>query len=245
MSGSTLRRVRRLKAQAGPIIAELGRRKSEWENSLPSLAEDHLLRIIAVFQYGEPRIDEALAPAYRRALSKLDHERFTILGRTDEEFALLRMREILEKEPPVGEIKSKICSRIGKVPDWLRYFCCASISTTLLGMEHRPLPQNVFKLKRAKSDRDAWPYLPQGVLEPRGDQSPGDRFLHEMSLEELTSYIAIRRKPEHEWTRHEHRFIKEMHARESSTCGPDSVTTESEQKEHATDNSDDGAGQSG
>jgi hypothetical protein len=242
MSRSTLRRVRRLKAQAAPIIAELDRRKSEWENSLPSLAEDHLLRIIAVFQYGEPRIDEALALAYRRALSKLDPERFRVFGRADEEFALLRMREILEKEPPVGEIKSKICSRIGKVPDWLRYFCGASISTSLLGMEHHPLPQNVFKLKPAKSDRDAWPYLPQGVLEPRGDQSSREltRFMHEMSLEELISYLDIRRKPEHEWTRHEHRFIEEMHARESSTRGPDS-----RQEEHAADNSDDGAGQSG
>jgi hypothetical protein len=45
MSRSTLRRIRRLKADAAPIIAE-------WKKSLPSLAEDHLLRIIAVVQYG-------------------------------------------------------------------------------------------------------------------------------------------------------------------------------------------------
>jgi hypothetical protein len=239
MSRSTLRRIRRLTADAAPVIAELDRRKSEWENSLPSLAEDHLLRIIAVFQYGEPRIDEALALAYRRALSKLDAE--IIPGRVDEEYALLRMRQILEKEPPVGEIKSKISSRIGQVPDWLRYFCCASISTTVLGMEHHPLANSVLELKPAKSDRRAWPFLPQGVLEPRGEHDP-HHFINKMSLEEIMHYLEILRKPDDEWTRHEHRFVNEMLDRDTRMLDS---TIESKQKDHAADNSDDGAGQSG
>jgi hypothetical protein len=242
MSRSTLRRIRRLTADAAPVIAELERRQSEWVKSLPLLAENHLLRIIAVFQYGEPRIDEALALAYRRALSKLDTITVRILGRgPDEEIVLLLLREILEKEPPVGEIKSKISSRIGQVPDWLRYFCCASISTTLLGMEHHPLANNVRELKPTKSDRGAWPFLPQGVLEPRGNQEQHS-FIQKMSLEELMSYLTILRKPDDERTRQDHRFMREMYARESSTRVRES-TTESKQKEHAADNSDDGAGQ--
>ena len=41
-------------------MAEYERRKNERNKSL---AVDHLLRIIAVFQYGDPRIDEPLALA--------------------------------------------------------------------------------------------------------------------------------------------------------------------------------------
>src|ERR1700694_4905859 len=107
---NTLRRIRRLRADAAPIIAELDRRKSDWAKSVPFFAENHLLRIIAVFQYGEPRIDEALALAYRRALSKL--------GGSDA-LALFHLREILEREPPAGDIKSKISTRVRQMPDWL------------------------------------------------------------------------------------------------------------------------------
>ena len=73
MSRSTLRRIRRLQADYAHIIAEYERRKNKWIRSIPSLAVDHLLRIIAVFQYGDPRIDKPLALANRRALSKLGH----------------------------------------------------------------------------------------------------------------------------------------------------------------------------
>jgi hypothetical protein len=40
--------------------------------SLPSVAEEHLLRVILVWRAREPRIDEPLALAYRRALSKMN-----------------------------------------------------------------------------------------------------------------------------------------------------------------------------
>jgi hypothetical protein len=56
-----LRRIRRLRADAAG-----DRRRRDWDDSLPFVAEDHLLRVIIVFRYGEPRIDEPLALAYRR-----------------------------------------------------------------------------------------------------------------------------------------------------------------------------------
>src|SRR5262245_5255019 len=72
MSLAKLRQIRRLKARAAPVIAEHDRRAKEWMESFPSIAEEHLLRVILVFRYGEPRIDEPLALAYRRALSKVN-----------------------------------------------------------------------------------------------------------------------------------------------------------------------------
>ena len=112
-----LRRIRRLRAYAAPLIAECDRRENNWKKSLPPLAEEHLLRVILVFRYGEPRIDEPLALAYRRALSKL---------RGDEAASIKHLRGMLEKEPPAGDIKLKISTWVGQMPDWLR-ICVALI----------------------------------------------------------------------------------------------------------------------
>jgi hypothetical protein len=228
MNGSTLRRIRRLKADHAHTIAEHERRKKEWEKSIPSLAVDHLLRIIAVFQYGDPRIDEPLARANRRALSKLGHV---------EVVALKRIREILEGEPPAGDIKSKISARVRQMPDWLLDLCDARLSMGVLGIEAPPPSKSTSELQQSRSDRKAWPFLPQGVLVPRGKHERS--FLDEMSVAELVLYCDIGRRPEEQRTRHEQRFLDEMHAR-----GPmlrfDSMT-ESNQQEHAIDNPDDGA----
>jgi hypothetical protein len=81
----------------------------------------------------------------------------------------------------------------------------------LLGIHRQPLSESVLALKLVKSDESAWPDLPQGVLERRHNQSKRPRF--NMSLDESMHYLDIRRKPEEEWTRHERRFIQEMHSR--------------------------------
>jgi len=206
MSRSTLRRIRRLKADYAPTIAEYERRKKEWKESLPSEAEDHLLRIIAVFEYGDPRIDEPLELAYQRALMKLG---------THEGAALARLREDLEREPPAGDFKSKLSARLRQVPDWLIYFCSAKVSMNVLGIETPLLPEKVLKVTLAKSDRDTWPFLPQGVLEPRRIRRDSisrtiSRFYSAMSPEEFVTYREIRRRPEEEWTRHEQRFVHAM-----------------------------------
>jgi len=228
MNGSTLRRIRRLKADHAHTIAEYERRKEEWKESLPSLAVDHLLRIIAVFQYGDPQIDEPLACANRRALSKLGHV---------EAVALKRIRGVLEGEPPAGDIKSKISARVRQMPDWLLDLCDARISMNVLEIEAPPRPNGASEVRQSKSDGEAWPFLPQGVLVPGRKREPS--FADEMSFEELLLYRHILRRPEEQRTRHEQRFLDEMHAR-----GPmlrfDSMT-ESNQQEHAIDNPDDGA----
>jgi hypothetical protein len=228
MSRSTLRRIQRLKADYAYTIAEYERRKNEWVKSIPLLAVDHLLRIIAVFQYGDPRIDEPLALANRRALSKLGHV---------EAVALDRIRGILEGEPPAGDIKSKISARVRQMPDWLLDLCNARLSMGVLGIEAPPVPKSASELKQSRSDREAWPFLPQGVLVPCGKRERS--FLDEMSVEELLLYCDIRRTPEEQRTRHEHRFLDEMHARDPKTRVDSTI--ESNQQEHATDNPDDGA----
>jgi hypothetical protein len=121
--------------------------------SIPANAEDHLLRIIAVFRYGEPRIDEPLASAYSRALSKLG---------INDAAAPSHVRGILEREPPAGDIKSKISTWIQELPDWLLHLCRAHLSMSVLGIKHPPFSESVFELKLAERDKNAWPDLPQG-----------------------------------------------------------------------------------
>jgi hypothetical protein len=161
--------------------------------------------MILVFRYGEPDIEEPLALAYDRALSKL--------GST-EKMSLIVLRGTLEREPPAGDVKSKISTWVRQVPEWLRYFCLANVSMRLLGLEDPPLSERCSKFRHATSDGSAWPLLPQGLLEPRRDYGEQYRFVDEMSSEDLHSYLEIREKPEHEWTRHEHRFIREIQDRE-------------------------------
>jgi hypothetical protein len=207
MSRSTLRRIRRLRDAAKPVIAELDRRKKAFANSIPTQAEEHLLRVIIVFRYGEPRIDEPLALACERALSKLDR---------DEALSIEHWRRILEEEPPAGDIKVKISTWVGQMPDWLRYLCRTDLSMAVLGLEDPPLSQDLLKLQHTKSDGNAWPFLPQEILEPCRDDDEQSRFVDKMSPEEQRSFLRIVEKPEDEWTRQEHRFIREMFARERS-----------------------------
>jgi len=221
MSRFTLRRIRRLRADAAPVIAELGRRRRDWANSLPRLAEDHLLSVIIVFRYGEPGTVEPLALAYRRALSNLaGNEQWPLPDLR----AVPHLRAVLEAEPPAGDIKSKISTSVRQMPDWLRYFCRANLSMRLLGLEAPPLPKRLIKLfQPSEADEKAWPLLPQGILEPRRDDGEQDRFWNEMSREEQTFYLAIWVKPENQRTRRERRSLRELNARDPNMHGPDST----------------------
>jgi hypothetical protein len=166
------------------------RRQRHGKNSILSLAEDHLLRVILVFRYGEPRIEEPLALAYRRALSKLE---------VNEVSSLNHMRRILEGEPPAGDIKSKISTSLRQMPYWLRYRCGADLSMQLLGLKIPPLPKEVNK----SAAREAW-------FKPRPDHDEPYRFLKEPSMKELTRYFTIMEKPEDKRTLREHKFIEAL-----------------------------------
>jgi hypothetical protein len=221
MGDSTLRRVRRLTAVAAPLIAELERRRNEWRRLVPEQARNHLLAIVAVFRYGEPRIDEPLVEAYNRAVSKLnneppgiDHNRVT--SKTDEAskkhfieiIAWGRLYEILLKETPAGNFESIISAELIKMPNWLLDFCLAKFSMQLLGIEHEPSET----IEAVKADLDAWLFLPQGV--PQRCDNKTDQSDFRMSLEESRRALEIASKPKEEWTRHERRFHREMTARQ-------------------------------
>jgi hypothetical protein len=227
MSRSRLRQVRRLKARAEPLIAERDRRWKKLEKLLPSLAEAHLLRVILVFRLGEPRIDEPLALAYRRALAKLNDPSTIVapLSVSDDEgkpshpmdsLALAHFRGILEREPPDRDIKQKISAWVNQMPDWLRHLCDTTFSTGLLKLESPPLSQDMRKFRRTESDQRAWPMLPQGMLQPPSAIDEQIRSFEHISAKEALSLLKIYEKPQWDWTRRERRFLDEIFARNVS-----------------------------
>jgi len=196
-------------------VAKLDRNERHLEIQLPHLAEDHLLRVITVFRYGEPRIDEPLALAYSRGLPQLAAMARPYTGRRaapmTEATALEHLRRILEREQPADGIRSKLSTWVRQMPDWLRYLCRTGFSMRILGLETPPLSNEVLKLQWKKSDWYAWPQLPREMLEPGSGEQCG--FVDEMSWDELLAYQSIIEKPEEEWTRLEHRFVQAMFAR--------------------------------
>jgi len=174
-----LKQISRLKVRAAPLIAERNRIEKIWrEKVVPRLAEEHLLRVILVYRYGKPRIDEPLARAHKRGLLKLG---------VDEGAAVNEMRRILKEESARGkyqvpyvavtaesirrlraqnDIKPQISKWVGQMPDWLRHLCVADISMVVLGLQPPKSALDVLKLWPTDSDFSAWPLLPQGKLEP-------------------------------------------------------------------------------
>jgi hypothetical protein len=221
MRQSALRRMRRLRALAETVIA-----KQRWYgNYLPDLAEEHLLRVIAVFRFGDPRIDEPLGRAYRRACSHLAERLCLEIKRfpqyrtkhrgLNEADVFSHLRRLLRSESASGDIKSEFCTCVSRMPDWLRHLCFVEHSMEILGLEATPLSEDMRKLRPNGTDWAAWPRLPEGILEPCPEDGEQRRsFLDEMSPEEQTSFLSIMHKPLHELTRHEHRFVREMYDRE-------------------------------
>src|SRR5436190_14066674 len=108
----SLRTIRRLR----DAVAKLDRN----ERGLPHLAEDHLLRVITVFRYGKPQIDEPLKLAYGRGLAQLAVMARPFTGRRvapmTEATALEHLRRILESEQPADEFRSKLSTWVRQMP---------------------------------------------------------------------------------------------------------------------------------
>src|SRR6266478_2422792 len=101
------------------------------------------------------------------------------------------------------------------MPDWLRRLCVTNRSMTILGLEVLPLSDDVLKLQCKKSDRYAWPHLPQKCLS-FGSITANDIASWSKCPGKSESTSGESGKPEEEWTRLEHRFVEEMFARDPS-----------------------------
>jgi hypothetical protein len=216
---SLLRKARRLAAAAQPVIAARERQVREQEKLMPALARDHLLRVAAVYRHGEPKIDEPLALAYERALSKLGG---------DEQAVFIRVSERLRDWQPDGGINAAFARLIEEMPFWLYHLCTVALSAHILELPIKAAP-SPFEFEITNSDLDAFPQLPQGMLVPKGqlkeDEVPGkldltadDRVefpkewegLQKLTMDELSAFAVLQTKSKSEWTRQEYRLMRHI-----------------------------------
>src|SRR5260370_10621869 len=84
MTRISSRRLTRLEKLAAPVIAERRRRKAEEAGWLREAACDHATKLVTLILHGDPHIEEPLAIAWRRALSRVaplpDHLRRALIG---------------------------------------------------------------------------------------------------------------------------------------------------------------------
>jgi hypothetical protein len=171
------------------------------------------------------------APARRRAALPVHELRSTMISRTQ-----------AATESMIVDLRLAAQAR-AKVPAGQNavFILVAQLAKSAIREPHapphpagRPGCAAGLELKIARSDRNTWPDLPQGVLEPRDPKfrRQQDSFIDKMSSAQLASYLDIRWKPEEEWTRHEHRFVDEMHALDSMP--------ESKKKKRTADDPNDG-----
>jgi len=219
MSRVTLRRIRRLKAEAAPAIAELARHHQNFKTRKVSWAASHLMAIVAIFRYGEPRIDEALNHAYERALKALP-------GATGNRshtraYAAFAYDMLLALEKEQCGTCGKLVELVGEVPDWLRYYCQAGVSLRMLGYPAAPFRESMHQLVPPPGDAFIWPSLPMNKLKRCPDGGEGFSFLDQLSFKDLVLFFDIMKKPDDERTRSEHKFVREIFAHHL----PDGVAT--------------------
>jgi len=232
MSRALRQKINRLKADAAPVIAPREQRQRGGNEHLRRLSKQHLLRVIAVHRYGDPKIDEPLERAYARAMLKLGCDvnvetNIDVVNRAvfimamlqgcdisepeglDEELALTLFENMLENEQPDRDINSILAAAIKEVPDWLLFLTnAARASGDLLGIDVPDAPDSFFGLAPENAeDLDIWPNLPKGVLKRYSEANTRAFYRNDA---ELAAYTAIMLKPKANRTRREIEFIRSL-----------------------------------
>jgi hypothetical protein len=220
MSRSSIRAIARLRVKAAPIL-EKRRREGERERgpevirAYLAAARDHGIRVVTLFLKGDPKIDEPLHIAWRRA-----HKHFKLVYSSDKPVPTEFFYERVLKDLPGLTPEEKLAGAIEQMPDWLGYFChtdftmrmlCLALDGVCLDRIHRiqnsarQLELNVDQLsskwKVPIDDCGAWPFLPKGIL------VPFDEY-REASEWELLRACDIMLKEN--WTPDEARQVKEL-----------------------------------
>jgi hypothetical protein len=231
MSRALRQKLRRLKAEAAPVIAAREQYERGGDENLRVVAKRHLLRVIAVYRYGDPKIDEPLESAYERAMLKLGCDirvemkndvvqtvmlQIAIIEGRDtsdlqnlsENQALVLFENTLRKEHSDGDINLQLAVLIKEVPDWLLFFTKAGASGDLLGIDVPDAPASLFGLApESADDFDLWPDLPKGILKRYSDADTRAFYRND---EEMAACTAIMLKPKARRTRNEIRFVQDL-----------------------------------
>ena len=162
MGRNQRQRLTRLEQKAEPLVSALKQREAKQDERIRLAALDHLTMVVAVFLYGDPRIDEPLETAWLRALNRL--------GLTDTPPANLpeELRKVVLDQLPGQTPIEKLARVVPSVPPWILSFCWCFLDAAILNINLQlkgPLPEP----GREEIARPSWPRLPEGAF---GDGGP-------------------------------------------------------------------------
>ena len=170
-------------------------------------ARDHATKLVVLILYGNPREDEPLQFAWRRAL---DHLGFPGIELEDleDEFRFDDTRERAIAPVPGEDENAKFVQVLRSAPDWLLSFCMVCLDNHLLGLElvSRREPLKLGKLGLRECTR-AWPSLPKGTP-AAGEAIPDNILSDDCTIEEAISFQEFYKKGEENLDRDERkRFL--------------------------------------
>jgi hypothetical protein len=210
------RRLGRVEKQAEPMIAEQKRRESEQAARLRQAARDHATKVVTLILHGDPRIDEPLRIAWRRALESLR------LNDCPREQIPDRLRALVVADLPGDTENAKFAHVLCSAPQWLLAFCMSCLDAHLLGIDlpndSGPSPEPGLT---GLDDLESWPDLPTGTLGEGGpiaelDLSPLDALPNPfdgLSPEETIDLSRLLENGKENWSRRNRNRHREIIAK--------------------------------
>src|SRR5438552_4701334 len=207
MTRITNRRLSRLEKLVASVVAERKRREPEEMAWRRQAALDHATKLVTLILHGDPRIDEPLAIAWQRALTKLG-----LVG-IHQVMLPYRLGDVVAALP--GDTESaKFANVLCSAPRWLRDFCDASLDCFVLGIElpksSEPAPE--YGRDGLRDSIDSWPDLPTGTIGV-GRPIPKPNPMRVLSPEECIDLIAFLKSGEENWSRRDRHRYREIMAK--------------------------------
>jgi hypothetical protein len=202
----TNRRLSRLEKLVASVVAERKRREPEEVAWQLQSARNHATKLVTLILHGDPRIDEPLAIAWQRALTKL--------GLVDIHQVLLpyRLGDVVAALPGDTE-NAKFAHVLCSAPRWLLHFCMASLDCFVLGIElpksSEPAPECG---RDGLRDMKSWPDLPTGTI-GAGRPIPKPNPMRALSPEERIDLIGLLKSGEENWSRRDRHRYREIMAK--------------------------------
>jgi len=208
MGRNKRQRLARLEHTIERLDAELKQREAERNERRRRAAWDHLTMVVALVMHGDPRIDEPLEIAWRRALHRLG-----LNGGPPENLAG-ELRKVLSDQLPVDvdALKEKFVRVLSSAPLWILSFCRCSLDAAILGIRLKlegPLPEP----GRSEIEYPSWPHLPRGAFGDGGpleevedlswldDWGISPKAYDTLDADELIELCNLIEKGEKNWTR--------------------------------------------
>jgi hypothetical protein len=182
------RRLSRVEALVEDAVEKKRRREADKSKRPWAYALIHATEVAALVLHGDVDINEPLSQAHRRAENKVrdlvghDVERYLREAKQGRFDPLALYPQFWLHTLPGEDEKSKFASVFASAPVWLLKYTSVQRDAALLGFELPDLSAAPALGRKARAQRDRWPFLPDGTIYDGGPCDDPDPHL---STEEL------------------------------------------------------------